>query len=176
MSGKSVSFYVSENIDVPLQIKILSLKGKKRQLRASEKLIDPQLSLTMSNVKIFSDMLVSVQVYDELTLGDVTVPVFAPYVPFRYGRNWDQWVTLPVSVRHLTPACKLRIVLWEFNGRRRIPFKTITTPIFKDLDFTLKEVLKQSNLQNKANHPSRPLKLWILSINTFMAITLRKNG
>lgn len=138
MSGKSVSFYVSENIDVPLQIKILSLKGKKRQLRASEKLIDPQLSLTMSNVKSFSDMLVSVQVYDELTLGDVTVPVFAPYVPFRYGRNWDQWVTLPVSVRHLTPACKLRIVLWEFNGQRRIPFKTITTPIFKDLDFTLK--------------------------------------
>lgn len=173
MVSKSVSFYPSEDIEVPLQVKIMSLQGQKRLLKASEKLLNPQLCLTLSNVSATSDMLVSVQVFDSRTLEDLTVPVFTMYTPFRNRRVWDQWLTLPIQIKHLTPTCKLRIVLWEYDGNKRVPFGQLQTSLFNPNDYTLKRGIEAIKFDETGQLGIEPLEI-VDIINKFLCGEYKK--
>ncbi|KAM3161766.1 Phosphatidylinositol 3-kinase VPS34 [Lachancea thermotolerans] len=138
MSFKSVTFCVSNEVELPLQVKIDSLEGVKPLLTASQKLTEPSLSQRASNVAPNSDMFVSVQVFDRETLRNLTIPVYTPYVPFKNARKWDLWLTLPITIDQLTSNSILRIILWEFEGDNEVEFFTIETPLYKEDSKTLK--------------------------------------
>lgn len=173
MVSKSVSFYPSEDIGVPLQVKIISLQGQKRLLKASEKLLNPQLSLTLSNVSAVSDLLVSVQVFDSRTLENLTIPVFTKYLAFRNNRVWDQWLTLPIQIKHLSPTCELRIVLWEYDGNKRIPFGQLQTPIFNSEDYTLKRGIESIKFDRSGQVGIENLEI-VDTINKFLCGECKK--
>ncbi|KAL3241136.1 phosphatidylinositol 3-kinase VPS34 [Nakaseomyces bracarensis] len=173
MVSKSVSFYPSEDIDVQLQVKIISLQGRKRLLKASEKLINPQLGLTLSNISPASDMLVSVQVFDSRTMEDLTIPVFSKYIPFRHSRVWDQWLTLPIRIKHLTPTCKLNIILWEYDGDKRVPFTTLSVPIFNDRDYTLKRGIEAIKFDKNGDQSTESMEI-VDTINKFLCGEYKK--
>ncbi|GAV52904.1 hypothetical protein ZYGR_0AI01860 [Zygosaccharomyces rouxii] len=157
MPSKSITFYVSQDLETPLRIKIKSLEGHKPLLKHSQKLSQPVLSQTASNVFPISDMLVSVQVFDKERSRNLTIPIFTPYVPFKSSRKWDQWLNLPINLNQLNTSSWLRIVIWEFEGTRRIPFFILNTPIFNLEDNTLKR--GQESLQFQYDVPQSGKKL-----------------
>ncbi|CAL9732756.1 phosphatidylinositol 3-kinase Vps34p [Monosporozyma unispora] len=134
----NVTYAVSQDLNVPLQIKIESLEGEKPLLKASTRLLNPQLTQLESNMIPNSNMQVSVQVIDVERDRNLTLPVLTPYIPFKGNRKWDHWVTLPIQTCQLTPACHLQIILWEYNGSRRVPFYKMSTSLFNIDDYQLK--------------------------------------
>lgn len=150
MASNSVTFCVSQDLDIPLSIKIKSLEGRKRLSRASEKISQPQLSQIASNVVPNSDMMVSVQVFDIESNRNLTMPISTSYVPFKKSRTWDQWLTLPVSLNQLNLSSRLRVELWEYDGTKKIPFHFLQTTIFRT-DNSLKR--GQESLKFEYNDP-----------------------
>ncbi|SCU89446.1 LAME_0E03576g1_1 [Lachancea meyersii CBS 8951] len=138
MSINSVTFCVSNEVALPLQIKIDSLEGSKPLLRASQKLTEPSLTQRTSDVVPNSDMFVSVQVFDSERRRNLTIPVYTPYIPFKNLRKWDVWLTLPITLEQLTSHSMLNIVLWEFNGDKEVEFFSLETPLFDENSRTLK--------------------------------------
>lgn len=134
----NVTYAVSQDLNVPLQIKIDSLEGERPLLKASTRLTNPQSTQLESNVIPNSNMQVSVQVIDVERDRNLTLPVMTPYISFKGSRKWDHWITLPIQTRQLTPACHLKIILWEYNGSKRVPFYKMTTSLFNKDDYQLK--------------------------------------
>ncbi|SCV04057.1 LANO_0G07888g1_1 [Lachancea nothofagi CBS 11611] len=147
MSIKSVTFCLSNEVGLPLQIKIDSLEGSKPLLRASQRLIQPSLSQKLSDVVPFSDMFVSVQVFDKERCRNLTIPVYTPYVPFKNARKWDVWLTLPITLEQLTLHSMLKIVLWEFDGDQEVEFFSVETPLFDEKSCTLKRSTESIRFQ-----------------------------
>ena len=83
-------------------------------------------------------MVVSAQIFDVQMDRNITIPVFTPYIPFKTARVWDHWLTLPVAIKDLTQFSKLRIILWEHNGTKRVPFSHLETPVFNGTNYSLK--------------------------------------
>lgn len=135
---KNITYAISQDLAVPFQIKIHSLEGEKPLLKASSRLLNPQLAQLESNVITCSHMQVSVQIIDKERDRNLTLPVITPYIPFKGTRKWDYWITLPIQTRQLTPSCYLRIILWEFDGFKRVPFFQLLTNIFNKDTFQLK--------------------------------------
>ncbi|SCW04110.1 LAFE_0H06150g1_1 [Lachancea fermentati] len=138
MSSKSVTFCVSQELEVPLKVKIGSLEGSKELLKPSQKFTNPVLSQRVSNVLPFSEMFVSVQVFDEETNRNLTIPIYTPYVPFKNSRKWDMWLTLPVTISQLSIHSMLKIIIWEYDGVTKVKFFSLKTPLFNTNDNTLK--------------------------------------
>ncbi|CEP61436.1 phosphatidylinositol 3-kinase VPS34 LALA0_S03e02828g [Lachancea lanzarotensis] len=138
MSIKSVTFCVSNEVALPLQIKIDSLEGSKPLLKASQKLTQPSLIQRTSDVQADSEMFVSVQVFDMKSRRNLTIPVYTPYIPFKNLRKWDVWLTLPITLEQLTSHSTLHIVLWEFDGDKEVEFFSTETPLFEQNSRTLK--------------------------------------
>lgn len=132
MPSKSVTFCVSQDLETPLRIKVISLEGQKRLLKPSQRFSEPSLSQVASNVFPMSDMIVSVQVFDDERDRNLTIPIFTPYIPFKSARRWNQWLTLPINLNQLNLSSRLRIVLWEYDGTRKIPFFILETTVFNN--------------------------------------------
>lgn len=132
MPSSSVTFCDSQDLGIPLRIKIKSLDGRKPLLKPSQRILKPSLSQISSNVLAVSDMIVSVQVFDRESDRILTIPTYTLYVPFKNGRKWNQWLTLPIFLNQLNLSSRLRIILWEFNGTNKIPFFQLETSVFND--------------------------------------------
>lgn len=176
MPSKSVTFCVSQDLEVPLQIRIKSLEGQKPLLKHSQKISQPALSQTASNVFPVSDMLVSVQVFDQERDRNLTIPIFTSYVPFKNSRKWDQWLTLPISLNQMNTSSCLRIVIWEYEGTKKVPFFILNTLVFNLEDNTLKR--GQESLQFQYDDPQSGRKLendpLLDSLNRFYLGEVRK--
>lgn len=135
---KNITYAISQDLAVPFQIKIHSLEGEKPLLKASSRIINSQLTQIDSNVISCSQMQVSVQIIDKKSDRNLTLPVITPYIPFKGTRKWDYWITLPIQTRQLTPSCYLKIILWEYDGFKRVPFYQLATSIFNKDTFQLK--------------------------------------
>ncbi|CAD1783459.1 similar to Saccharomyces cerevisiae YLR240W VPS34 Phosphatidylinositol 3-kinase responsible for the synthesis of phosphatidylinositol 3- phosphate [Maudiozyma barnettii] len=151
MSSTSVAFCISQDLDIPLRIKIISLDGHRKLVRVSERLLDPKLSLLESNVGSMSNLIVSVEVFDSERGRNMTIPVFTPYIPFKTSRLWEHWLTLPITIKDLNLNSTLRIVLWEYNGVKRIPFCNLETNIFQKSDCSLKRGFESLKFEYKKN-------------------------
>lgn len=138
MSSRSVTFCVSQELEIPLKIKVDSLDGSKPLLKPSQKFTQPALSQKVSNVSPCSDMFVSVQVLDKERNRKLTIPVYTQYVPFKGSRRWNQWLTLPIDIAQLDTNSILRLTLWEYDVTRKLQFFSVDTSIFNLKDNTLK--------------------------------------
>ncbi|SCU81746.1 LADA_0C00848g1_1 [Lachancea dasiensis] len=138
MSVKSVTFCISNELGLPLQVKIDSLEGSKPLLKTSQRLTKPSLSQRTSDVLANSDMFVSVQVFDKESQRNLTIPVYTPYIPFKSSRKWDVWLTLPITLEQLTAHSMLSIILWEFDGDNEVEFFSVETPLFEERSRSLK--------------------------------------
>lgn len=155
MVSTSVAFFVSQDLDLPLRVKIKSLNGHKRLIKGSERLVEPQLSLVESHVSQVSNMFVSAEVFDEERGRNMTVPVYTPYIPFKNARIWDYWLTLPISIKDLNLFSKLSITLWEYNGSKRMSFYNLETNIFNVHDCSLKRGFESLKFEyNTQSSPS----------------------
>lgn len=132
MPSSSVTFCDSQDLAVPLRIRIRSLDGRKPLLKPSQRILKPSLSYLSSNVLPISDMIVSVQVFDKESDRILTIPVYTLYVPFKNGRKWNQWLTLPIYLNQLNLSSRLRIILWEYDGTNRVPFFELSTSVFNE--------------------------------------------
>ncbi|CDO94060.1 unnamed protein product [Kluyveromyces dobzhanskii CBS 2104] len=147
MALKSVTFFVSHECDASLSVKIIGLEGRNAYLKQSQKYTEPELSKKASNFIPNSDMFVSLQVFDSESGRHLTIPVYTRYVPFKNGRVWNQWLTLPIKINQLDMSSTLLLEIWEYNGDSRSTFGWLETPIFNSHDYTLKrgrEVFKFS--------------------------------
>lgn len=156
MPSSSITFCDSQDLDVPLRIKVKSLDGRKLLLKPSQRILEPSSSHIASNIVPVSDMIVSIQVFDEESGRILTIPTHTLYVPFRNSRKWNQWLTLPISLNQLSLSSRLRIVIWEFNGTNRIPFFELETTVFNE-DNSLKRGLEA--LKFKYNEPGSGVKI-----------------
>ncbi|CCF59598.1 hypothetical protein KAFR_0H01890 [Kazachstania africana CBS 2517] len=138
MSVNNVTFCLSQELDIPLRVKLRSLEGVKQLSKPSEKILNPKLTQVESNLYHNSNFLVSVQVFDNERHRNLTLPVFTPYIPFKNSRKWDYWVTLPIMIKQLTLSSRLRIILWEYNGMKKVAFYKLETCIFNYNDCSLK--------------------------------------
>ncbi|SCV04750.1 LAMI_0H18778g1_1 [Lachancea mirantina] len=138
MSTASVTFCTSDDLDLPLRVKVVSLEGKKTLIKQSQKFTQASLSQRLSNVSPNSDMFVSLQVFDSESFRYLTIPIYTPYARFRYSRKWNVWLTLPISIKQLTPSSVLKITLWEFDGRKQVEFFSLETPLFDVSSCSLK--------------------------------------
>ncbi|SJM83495.1 probable Phosphatidylinositol 3-kinase VPS34 [Zygosaccharomyces bailii] len=176
MPSKSVTFCVSQDLETPLRIKVKSLEGHKPLLKHSQRISQPLLTQRASNVFPVSEMLVSVQVFDEERNRNMTIPLFTPYVPFKNTRKWEEWLILPISINQLNTSSWLRIIIWEFEGTKSVPFFILNTPIFNIEDNTLKR--GQECLQFRYDDPQSGQKLensaLLESLNKFYLGDVRK--
>ncbi|AMD21116.1 HEL165Wp [Eremothecium sinecaudum] len=138
MSSQTVTFVVSQELNIPLRIKIVALEGCKQLLRPSQKFTEPHLAKKCSNLNSVSDLFVSVQVIDTERNRKLTVPVFTQFVPFKTGRFWNQWLVLPININQLDRNSALKIKIWEYDGEDQCEFASLETSIFSALDCTLK--------------------------------------
>lgn len=130
MYSKNVTFCVSQDLSIPLKVKIISLEGSKPLLRPSQTIINPQLSQIVSNVQPNSDMFVSVKILDKESDRSLTIPIYTSYVPFKNSRTWDQWLTLPININQLNTNSILHITLWEYDSDSPSVFYEVETFIF----------------------------------------------
>ncbi|QLL31887.1 hypothetical protein HG536_0C00540 [Torulaspora globosa] len=156
MPSNSITFCDSQDLDVPLRIKVKSLDGRKPLLKPSQRILEPSLSHLSSNVIPVSDMIVSIQVFDEESGRILTIPTHTLYVPFRNARKWNQWLTLPINLNQLTLSSRLRIVIWEFDGTNKVPFFELETSVFNE-DNSLKRGLEALKFQY--NEPGSGVKI-----------------
>ena len=148
MSSRSVTFFLSHECEVPFTIKINNLEGENYLLKQSQRYTEPHLSKKASNVVLNSDMFISVQLFDNNSGRNLTIPVFTKYVPFKNSRVWNQTISLPIKINQLDMGSTLKIILWEYDGELRTIFRELETPVFNNTDNTLKrgqEVFKFSN-------------------------------
>ncbi|CCE62384.1 hypothetical protein TPHA_0C02310 [Tetrapisispora phaffii CBS 4417] len=137
-----VTFYVSQDLNIPFKVKLNSLEGFKTLLKPSEKILHPELCIIQSNVNTVSELIASVQIFNSDTEQILTLPEFTPYIQFQKQRKWDFTISLPILINQLNLNSKLRIILWEFNGYKKIPFYKIETFVFDQKDNTLKRGLE----------------------------------
>ncbi|CCH62374.1 hypothetical protein TBLA_0H00850 [Henningerozyma blattae CBS 6284] len=152
MVSNSVTFCVSQDLDVPFRLKIVSLEGQKPLLKASQRILNPDLTLKSSNVYPNSDLLVSVQIFNKLSNRNLTLPVYSPFKSFRNNtRKWNQWIKLPLKIKQLDNNSMLRIVLWEFDGNKKVIFSQLETEIFNSVDYSLKRGFESIKFQYNDN-------------------------
>ncbi|AAS54378.1 AGL113Cp [Eremothecium gossypii ATCC 10895] len=155
MPSQSVTFVVSQELNIPLKIKISSLHGTKKLLQPSQRFTHPELTQRTSNMRLNSDMFVSVQVFDRERNRALTTPVHTQYVPFKTGRVWNQWLTLPIYINQLDRNSTLQITIWEYDAANCIEFATLKTPVFSDADCTLKRGREALHFEYGAPESSR---------------------
>ncbi|AET39243.1 phosphatidylinositol 3-kinase VPS34 Ecym_4166 [Eremothecium cymbalariae DBVPG len=138
MPSQSITFVVSQELNTPLRIKVVSLDGCKRLLQPSQRFTQSHLAKKVSNLRVISDLFVSVQVFDKERNRMLTPPVYTQHVPFKNGRIWNQWLALPININQLDQNSTLKIRIWEYDGGDECLFAAMETPVFSCVDGTLK--------------------------------------
>ncbi|CAD6502058.1 BgTH12-02301 [Blumeria graminis f. sp. triticale] len=129
------SFASSDAVEIPVNIKIVSLEGEKTQVPFSTLVQRSDLRHIGSNTSLFSDLYATVQLWADSK--PLTVPIHTTYKPFKNERRWNEWLTLPINYSTLPLSAQLSITVWdlcpsggkEANGHA-IPFGGTTFPLF----------------------------------------------
>ncbi|RDL41533.1 putative 1-phosphatidylinositol 3-kinase [Venustampulla echinocandica] len=129
------SFASSEALDIPVNIRIISLDGEQTETPFSTLIQNPDLRHIGSNLSPHSDLYVTVQLWADSK--PLTVPVQTAYKPFRSERKWNEWLTLPINCSNLPVSAQLAITIWDLSptgGKdaqgHAIPFGGTTLPLF----------------------------------------------
>lgn len=136
MGSRSVTFYVSADLNVQFKVKIASLEGSVQLLKESTKITDPKTLKKLSNYHQYSDLFISVVVMHENE--QLTIPITTSYISFRNSRKWNEWLSLPINVNQLPLNSKLKIILWEYDKSIETIFGETELDIFNQEDCTLK--------------------------------------
>ncbi|CZS91603.1 hypothetical protein WAI453_011791 [Rhynchosporium graminicola] len=107
------SFASSETIDIPVNIRIVSLEGEQTAIPFSTLIKRPDLRHVGSNLSPHSDLYVTIQLWADSK--PLTVPVQTAYKPFRNERKWNEWLTLPINYSTLPLSSQLAITLWDLS-------------------------------------------------------------
>ncbi|KAI9676128.1 MAG: Phosphatidylinositol (PI) 3-kinase [Caeruleum heppii] len=137
------SFATSEALDIPVNVKIISLDGQQAKIPFSTLLKRPDLRHVGSNLSPHSDLYVTVQLWADSK--PLTVPVQTSYQAFKSERVWKQWLTLPITYATLPLSSQLAITVWDLSPcggegskAHAIPFGGTTVPLF-ETDNTLQK-------------------------------------
>ncbi|TVY83938.1 Nodule isoform of Phosphatidylinositol 3-kinase [Lachnellula suecica] len=129
------SFASSEALDIPLNIRIISLEGEQTEIPYSTLIKRDDLRHIGSNLSPHSDLYVTVQLWADSK--PLTVPVQTAYKPFKNERKWNEWLTLPVNYSNLPLSSQLAITIWDLSPKggegaqgHAIPFGGTTLPLF----------------------------------------------
>ncbi|KAH7390258.1 kinase-like domain-containing protein [Cadophora sp. MPI-SDFR-AT-0126] len=129
------SFASSEAVDIPVNIRIVSLEGEQTPIPFSTLIKRPDLRHIGSNLNPHSDLYVTIQLWADSK--PLTVPVQTAYKPFRNERKWNEWLTLPINYSTLPLSSQLAITLWDLSPAggegaqgHSIPFGGTTLPLF----------------------------------------------
>ncbi|KAJ5099454.1 Phosphatidylinositol 3-kinase [Penicillium argentinense] len=131
----SFTFYLSRDIDLPVRIKIGTLEGKQKPIPNSRLLKNPELKYLGSCQNPVSDLFVSVQIWsDSKPLG---VPMQTAYKAFKTSRTWNEWLQMPMPLKHAARRCQLAITIWDLSPlagdkSHDVPFGGTTIPLFDD--------------------------------------------
>ncbi|TVY92103.1 Phosphatidylinositol 3-kinase,root isoform [Lachnellula willkommii] len=129
------SFASSEAVDIPVNIRIISLEGEQTEIPFSTLIQRPDLRHVGSNLSPHSDLYVTVQLWADSK--PLTVPVQTAYKPFKNERKWNEWLTLPIHYSNLPLSSQLAITIWDLSPTggegaqgHAIPFGGSTLPLF----------------------------------------------
>ncbi|CAL3971050.1 unnamed protein product [Diplocarpon coronariae] len=129
------SFASSEALEIPVNIRIVSLEGEQNPIPFSTLIKRPDLRHIGSNLNPHSDLYVTVQLWADSK--PLTVPVQTAYKPFRNERRWSEWLTLPINYSSLPLSSQLAITIWDLSpagGKgvhgHAIPFGGTTLRLF----------------------------------------------
>ncbi|RFU30358.1 hypothetical protein B7463_g5975, partial [Scytalidium lignicola] len=129
------SFASSDAVNLPVNIKIVSLEGEQTPIPFSTLLETPQLRHIGSNLSSHSDLYVTVQLWADSK--PLTVPVQTAYKAFRNERKWNEWLTVPIKYNTLPQSSQLAITIWDLSPTggygahgHAIPFGGTTLPLF----------------------------------------------
>jgi phosphatidylinositol 3-kinase len=114
-----------------------NLTGKQRVIPQSTLLRHPEIKYVGSVQNPLSELYVTAQLWaDSKPLG---VPTQTAHTFFKGERSWNQWLELPVSIRHLPASAQLALTVWDLNplpkdGRldHSIAFGGTTISLFDD--------------------------------------------
>ncbi|KAK2786758.1 Phosphatidylinositol (PI) 3-kinase [Emmonsiellopsis sp. PD_33] len=136
------TFATSAQVDLPVHLKIGGLEGKQKSIPFSVLLQSPELRHLGSNQSPTSDVYVTVQLWaSSKPLG---VPVQTSYKAFKTSRTWNEWLTIPVSIKDAPVNSQLAITVWDLSPLsgdvygHSVPFGGTTISLF-DEDGTLKK-------------------------------------
>ncbi|KAL6945200.1 hypothetical protein ACO0QE_002648 [Hanseniaspora vineae] len=156
-SKDSVTFcLLSELSSISLKIHIDKLIGKKPLLTQSTRFQSPELTRINSNVNLTSELFATVQVYDNFTNRELSIPVTTNYKPFKNTRKWAQWLEIPIALSLLNEHSKMLITLWEYGPEgSKIIFHKLDSSLVDHNSMTLKsgtECIKFDVTASYGNH------------------------
>ncbi|EER41354.1 phosphoinositide 3-kinase [Histoplasma capsulatum H143] len=137
------TFATSAQVDLPISLKICNLEGKQKQIPFSVLIKNPELRHLGSNQSPISDLFITVQLWaSSKPLG---VPIQTAYKAFKTSRTWNEWLTMPVSIKDAPINSQLAITVWDLSPLggvdahgHSVPFGGTTISLF-DEDGTLKK-------------------------------------
>lgn len=123
-------YYVySCELDASFDIKIGSLEGKRARPSYTEILDSPKEYFSGAYQEEFSDLLVTVQVFNNGR--PITLPVQTSHKSFTSRWNWNEWLTLPIKFSDLPRDAVLAFTIWDYYGTEgRIPIGATTVSVF----------------------------------------------
>ncbi|KAL9077511.1 MAG: hypothetical protein Q9161_000357 [Pseudevernia consocians] len=137
------SFANSSALDFPVNVRIGSLEGQYDPPPFSTLLQRPDLRYVGSNTSPSSDLYVTAQLWADSK--PLTVSVQTAYRSFKFGRTWNEWLELPITISTLPLSSQLAVTVWDVSptggqGARghAIPFGGTTISLF-DKDSTLQK-------------------------------------
>ncbi|KAM3416800.1 Phosphatidylinositol 3-kinase VPS34 [Cercospora zeina] len=137
------TFAGSDELHVPVGVKVNRLEGYEKPLPYSTLLKRPDLRHRGSNLSHVSELYITVTPYCDSK--PLTVHAQTPYKHFRNGRVWNQWLSLPINYSSLPANTQLAITVWDLSPinpkggdkNHHIPFGGTTISLF-DEDATLR--------------------------------------
>lgn len=112
------------------------MEGKQQQLPLSVLIQNPELRHIGSSQNPASDLFVTVQLWaSSKTLG---VPIQTAYKSFKANRTWNEWLTLPLSIKDAPLNTLLAITVWDISPlasdayNQAVPFGGTTISLFEE--------------------------------------------
>jgi phosphatidylinositol 3-kinase len=100
----------------------------------------------------------------------LTLPVQTAYKPFKTGRSWQEWLTVPISYSDVPLSAQIALTVWDLSPTggpgadgHAIPFGGTTIPLF-DKDSTLQKGRQRCKIHRhvKADGSSNTTTPWII--------------
>ncbi|XP_005106443.1 phosphatidylinositol 3-kinase catalytic subunit type 3 [Aplysia californica] len=123
------NYVYSCELDADFDIKIGSLEGKRIRPSYAEILDNPIGYFSGAYQEDFSDLFVTVQVYNNGL--PITLPVQTSHKSFTSRWNWNEWLSLPIKFSDLPRDALLAFTVWDYYGTEgMIPIGATTVPVF----------------------------------------------
>nr|XP_044989445.1 zinc finger protein 383-like isoform X1 [Jaculus jaculus] len=127
--AEQIHYVCSCDLDVNVQLKIGSLKGKREQKSYKAVIEDPVLKFSGLVQETCSDLYVTCQVFAEGN--PLALPVRTSYKAFSTRWNWNEWLELPVKYPDLPRNAQVALTIWRVCGpERSVPVGGTTVSLF----------------------------------------------